>query len=107
MASNVEKTILLEIKGDTAVVGLDAGDVLGFDLLDTPNNRKLLDALVSEASGQKLAIKFVKKEGLVATPPPREVEPPPPAPKDPLEEFKNDPLIRKALEIFRGEIQPA
>lgn len=107
MASNVEKTILLEIKGDTAVVGLDAGDVLGFDLLDTPNNRKLLDALITEASGQKIAIKFVKKEGLVATPPPREVEPPPPAPKDPLEEFKNDPLIRKALEIFRGEIQPA
>jgi hypothetical protein len=49
----------------------------------------------------------VKREGLVATPPPREVEPPPPAAKDPLDEFKNDPLIRKALEIFRGEIQPA
>jgi hypothetical protein len=25
--------------------------------------------------------------------------------KDPLEEFKNDPLIRKALEIFKAEIQ--
>lgn len=107
MASNVEKTLLLEIKGDTAVVGLDVGDILGFDLLDTPNNRRLLDSLLTEAAGRSLAIKFVKREGLVATPPPREAEPPPPAPKDPLEEFKNDPLIRKALEIFRGEIQPA
>jgi DNA polymerase III subunit gamma/tau len=28
-------------------------------------------------------------------------------PKDPAEEFKNDPLIKKALEIFAGEIQTA
>src|SRR4029453_8413564 len=72
MASNVERTVLLELKGDTAIVGLDSEDVLGFELLDTPNNRKLLDALVSEAAGRSLSIKFVKREGLVATPPPRE-----------------------------------
>jgi DNA polymerase III subunit gamma/tau len=107
MASNVERTVLLEIKGDTAIVGLDSEDVLGFELLDTPNNRKLLDALVAESAGRTLSIKFIKQEGLVATPPPREPEPPPPEPKDPLDEFKNDPLIRRALEIFRGEIQPA
>jgi DNA polymerase-3 subunit gamma/tau len=107
MASNVEKTALLEVKGDSAIVGLDSDDVLGFELLDTPSNRKLLDALVTESAGRTLSIKFVKRDGLVATPPPREVEPPPLPPKDPLDEFKNDPLIRKALEIFRGEIQPA
>jgi DNA polymerase-3 subunit gamma/tau len=107
MAGNVEKTVLLEIKSDAAIVGLDAADVLGFDLLDTQSNRNLLDALVTDAAGRRLAIKFVKREGLVATPPPREAVPPPPAEKDPLEEFKNDPLIRKALDIFRGEIQPA
>ena len=28
-------------------------------------------------------------------------------PKDPVESFKNDPLIKKALEIFAGEIQTA
>jgi DNA polymerase-3 subunit gamma/tau len=107
VAGNVEKTVLLEVKGDTAIVGLDAADTLGFDLLDTPNNRKLLDAFVSEAAVRPLAIKFLKREGLIAKPPPREAEPPPPAEKDPLEEFKNDPLIRKALELFRGDIQPA
>ncbi len=30
-----------------------------------------------------------------------------PPPTDPMEEFKNDPLIRKALEIFKGTIQTA
>jgi len=104
-ASNVERTVLLEIKGDTAVVGLDANDALAFDLLDSPNNRKLLDSLLSEGAGRPVAIKLVKREGLVATPPPREPDPVPQAPKDPMEEFKNDPLIRKALEIFRAEIQ--
>ena len=29
------------------------------------------------------------------------------APRDPVDEFKDDPLIRRALEIFRAEIQPA
>jgi DNA polymerase-3 subunit gamma/tau len=30
---------------------------------------------------------------------------PPPPPADPMAEFRNDPLIRKALEIFKAEIQ--
>jgi hypothetical protein len=107
MAANVEKTVLLEIKGETAVVGMDANDALTFDLLDAPTTRKFLDGVVSDAAGRMIQIKFVKRDGLVATPPPREVAPPPPPPKDPMEEFKNDPLIRKALEIFRAEIQSA
>ena len=41
----------------------------------------------------------------------RRLEEPVPAasakPADPAEEFKNDPLIKKALEIFAGEIQTA
>ena len=106
-ASNVERTVLLEAKGDTALVGFDASDVLAFDLLDTPNNRSFLESILSEAAGSRLQIKLVKREGLVATPPPREPEPKPEAPKDPMAEFKDDPLIRRALEIFKAEIQPA
>ena len=33
--------------------------------------------------------------------------PEPEAPKDPMAEFKNDALIRKALELFRADIQSA
>ena len=44
------------------------------------------------------------RDGIVATP---IAQPPPEAKLDPMEEFKRDPLIRKALEIFRAEVQPA
>jgi DNA polymerase-3 subunit gamma/tau len=107
IASNVERTVLLELKAGTAIVGIDTGDTLGFDLLDTPNNRTLLDGMLTEMAAQPFAIKFVKREGLVPTPPAREPEPVPEPPKDPMDEFKNDPLIRKALELFKAEIQPA
>ncbi len=103
----LERTVLDEIKGDTAVVGIDACDPLSFDLLDAPNTRKYFESLLTEAAGRSCVIKFAKREGLVAAPPPREPEPKPEAPKDPMDEFKNDPLIRKALEIFKAEIQPA
>ena len=107
VASNVEATMLLEINADAALVGIDSRDTLSVDLLDSPNNRKFLERLLAEATGRPLTIKFAKREGLIAAPPPREPEPQPAAPKDPLQEFKNDPLIRKALELFKAEIQPA
>ena len=44
------------------------------------------------------------RDGIVATP---VAQPPPEAKLDPMEEFTRDPLIRKALEIFRAEVQPA
>jgi DNA polymerase III gamma/tau subunit len=75
LASNVEATVLLEIKADSATVGVDSMDMLSLDLLDSPNNRKFLERLLTEAAGQPLTIKFAKREGLVATPPPREPEP--------------------------------
>jgi hypothetical protein len=106
LASNVEATVLLEIKADSASVGVDSMDMLSLDLLDSPNNRRFLERLLTESAGQSLTIKFAKREGLVATPPPREPEPAPALAKDPLQEFKNDPLIRKALELFKAEIQP-
>lgn len=44
----------------------------------------------------------VPPEAPVASPPPA-----PEPPQDPVEEFKNDPFIKKALEIFAGELQAA
>ena len=107
IAGSVEAGRLLEIAGDTAVIGFPPEQVLASDMLDTGANRKLIETLLSELAGRALVIKCVKREGLVATPPPRAPEPEPAAPADPMEEFKNDPLIRKALELFRAEIQTA
>jgi hypothetical protein len=70
--------------------------------------------------GQPTKILFEFDESLQAAPPPPEPEPEP-APQaaapektepvaetpaaDPMEEFLNDPLIEKALEIFKGTLQ--
>jgi hypothetical protein len=102
----VEAGALLELTKDTVTVGFPTDQSLALEYCDQPNNRKLLEAIVSQLVGHKLQIRFLKREGLVV----EKVELPPAQPevsRDPLEEFKDDPLIRKALEIFKAELQPA
>jgi DNA polymerase-3 subunit gamma/tau len=102
----VEAGALVELTKDTVTVGFPTDQSLALEYCDQPNNRKLLEAIVSQLVGQKLQIRFLKREGLVV----EKVELPPAQPevsRDPLEEFKDDPLIRKALEIFKAEVQPA
>ncbi len=105
IANCVEAGTLLEIANGTAIVGFPPERTFEFEQLDMPNQRRFIEALLGELAGCALAIKCVTREGLVVAPPPPRPEPA--APPDPMEEFKNDPLIRKALELFRAEIQPA
>lgn len=105
LTSSAEAGALLEISGETAIIGFPRENVLAVDLLESPNNRKFTEALLAELAGRKLTIKCVKREGLAVTPAPRDPEPVPASPPDPVDEFKNDPLIRRALELFRAEIQ--
>jgi hypothetical protein len=69
-----------------------------------PKTREYIDAIVKEVSAQDLRIKFVLKDGLPVAAPPQAT-----APKKPETQatFKDDPLIREALEIFKGEIKTA
>lgn len=101
----VEAGALLELAGESLTVGFPADQSLALEYCDQPNNRKLLESIASQLVGRKLTIRFLKREGLVVekvevVPAPVEVS------RDPLEEFKDDPLIRKALELFKAEIQP-
>ena len=82
--------------------------------------RKNAEAKLSEALGTKVNLRLEIGEHLAETSP-TETSAQPAASldepqtsglheeksKDPAEEFKNDPLIKKALEIFAGEIQTA
>ncbi|MEO6739857.1 MAG: DNA polymerase III subunit gamma/tau [Chthoniobacteraceae bacterium] len=66
-----------------------------------------LDFLTSEANailGRRVNVALEIREGIVITP---IAQSPVETKLDPMEEFKRDPLIRKALEIFRAEVQPA
>ena len=105
LTSSVEAALLLEITGDTAIIAFPPENALGVELLESPNNRKFTEALLRELTSRPLAIKCVKRAGLKVTEVPREPEPPPAPAADPAGEFKNDPLIRRALDLFRAEIQ--
>lgn len=72
--------------------------------LERPTNRKLLEELFFTVTKQSVTLVFETRENLELTPldlPEKET----PVAVDPMEEFKNDPLIRKALELFQAEIQ--
>ena len=70
--------------------------------LSIPKTRDYIDSTLKEVGGGDWKVKFVLKEGL-PVPAAAEVA----APKKPETQatFKDDPLIREALEIFKGEIK--
>jgi hypothetical protein len=97
-------------------------------LVDNARNHTLLQTKLAELGHANAQIKFVKTEASAArVPPPARVESPAPAAPKRTEggapasstpvakekpvsvsfnenDFKNDPLIQKALEIFKGQI---
>jgi DNA polymerase-3 subunit gamma/tau len=88
------------------VVGVDGRNfILGFapdqrptmDILGTTGNRKLIETLLQEVSGRDWTLKLSVKDNL----PTKE----PPAKKSETENFKDDPLIQEALEMFKGKIR--
>ncbi len=68
------------------------------ETLATASNRRQLETLLGEVSGRDWTVKFSAKEGL----PDRSAQSEPSKHKD---EFKNDPLIQEALQIFKGQIK--
>ena len=56
---------------------------------------------------ERIAVIDVGDERGAAEPPARPPEAKPEPAPDPIATFRNDEIIRRALEIFRGEIQPA
>jgi hypothetical protein len=100
----VDAGTALGIEGRFLVVGFPPDHKTAMESLSIPRTREFLEALVKEISGQDWKIKFVLKEGLPVVTPTE-----PTAPKKPEDQatFKDDPLIREALEIFKGEIKTA
>jgi DNA polymerase-3 subunit gamma/tau len=74
---------------------------LAAESLSRPNNRRLLEDILSELLGGSSRLEFETREE--TSPPSAAV--PEDKPIDPLQSFKSDPMIQKALEIFKAEIQ--
>jgi hypothetical protein len=73
--------------------------------LSISRTREFLEALLREISGQDWKIKFVLQEGLPVVAPMEAPAAPAAKKQETQATFKDDPLIREALEIFKGEIK--
>lgn len=101
----VEAATALGLEGRFFVVGFPPQQKTAMESLSIPRTREFLDALLREVSSQDWKIKFVLKEGLPIVAPVEAPAAPSPKKQETQTTFKDDPLIREALEIFKGEIK--
>jgi DNA polymerase III subunit gamma/tau len=73
---------------------------IAVESLSRPNNRKILEDVASEIFGGTWKIEFELRDEFSARPKSEQLQP-----VHPMEVFKKDPMIQKALEIFKAEIQ--
>ena len=84
-------------------LGFASQHSMAMETLMRPNNRKYIEQLLGERLGQPTSIRGETRDDLVPIIFPDKAEPATNA----EDNFKNDPLIQKALEIFQAEIQAA
>ncbi len=107
----IESAKVLGAEGRYFLLGFPPSEKAAMESIAMPRNRDFLQALLKEISGRDWDIKFSLKEGLTVettehdAPAVEEVVVAP-EPKKTAPSFKDDPLIRQALEIFQGEIKP-
>jgi DNA polymerase-3 subunit gamma/tau len=102
IAGWVEAGTALGVEGRFLLVGFPPEQKPAMESLSIPKTRDYIDAVLKEVGGGDWKIKFVLKEGLLA---PAMKETATPKKPDTQPTFKDDPLIREALEIFKGEIK--
>jgi DNA polymerase III subunit gamma/tau len=96
----IENAIPLRFESGILTLGFPKDRVIAVESLSRANTKAFLEEICGEVLGQACKLQFEFKDGL--TPISR---PAAPKPVDPMEDFKNDPLIQKALELFKAEIQ--
>ncbi len=107
----IEQAKPLGIDGRTFRIGFAPEQKSVMESLARPANREFLEELLKEGTGREWSLKMSLQEGLVVRPQPALPEDgvtavQPTTKTDPRAAFKDDPLIREALEIFKGEINP-
>jgi DNA polymerase III subunit gamma/tau len=95
----IEIATPLAQNGSEVLIGFPAADQLAMESLLRSNNRKFVEELLTELAASPRTLRAELREDLVRPEPVAKSAP------NVLEEFKNDPLIQKALEIFKAEIE--
>ena len=104
----IDSAKVLGQEGRSFLLGFPPEQKTAMESIAMPRNRDFLESVLKEISGQEWNLKFSLKEGLlVQTPKHDSTESDAQSRKKPdkAEAFKDDPLIREALEIFKGEIK--
>jgi DNA polymerase III subunit gamma/tau len=101
IVSWIEPATPLSLESGTLKLGIPKEHAIGLESLSRPTNQKLLEEVVGEIVGGSWKVVFELRDDLAVA----EVRPTPAQPPGPLDDFKNDPMIQKALEIFKAEIQ--
>ena len=84
------------VEGRSFVLGYPPDQKSAVETTATASNRRQLESLLGEVSGQELKLKLEAREGLTSS------STGDTAGKD---KYKDDPLIQEALEMFKGQIK--
>ncbi len=95
----IEMATPLGQSGTEVLIGFPTGDQVAMESLLRSNNRKFVEDLLTEVAAAPRTIRAELRDDLVRPQPAVESE------TTLLDGFKNDPLIQKALEIFKAEIE--
>jgi DNA polymerase-3 subunit gamma/tau len=128
VSSSLRKTHPVSFVKGTFTLGMDPMFSEEYGLVEAPNTRSLLQTKLAELGYRDASVRFVQAESPTgwskpepasestpalrpaasAAPMARSAKPLEPAKPAPVQlnkdDFKNDPLIKKALEIFKGQI---
>jgi DNA polymerase-3 subunit gamma/tau len=94
----VDSLTVLGAEGRNFLLGYPPGEKSSIETLATTSNRRQLEMLLKDVSGRDWTAKLNAKEGLPAKKSNDQ-------PRAGADEFKDDPLIQEALEMFKGEIR--
>ena len=94
----VDSLTVLGAEGRNFFLGYPPDEKSTIETLATTTNRRQLETLLKEISGRDWTAKLSAKEGLPGKSSREQ-------PSRKAEEFKDDPLIQEALDIFKGEIK--
>jgi DNA polymerase-3 subunit gamma/tau len=89
---------VLEAEGRNFQLGFAPSDKAKMDILGTPANRKFLETLLHETTGKEWSVKLTLNEQLPSKSAtnPEHTQP---------QNFKDDPLIQEAIEMFNAQIK--
>jgi DNA polymerase-3 subunit gamma/tau len=97
----IEIATPLSLENGLLLIGFPTGNELAIESLSRPNNQKFIEDLLTEILSSAAKIEFEQRDNLR----PAELRTVTSQKTDPMEDFRKDPMIRKALEIFKAEIE--